>query len=404
MKSYDVIVVGGGMVGASIACALADQHRHVAVIETRMPEPFQQEDPYELRVSAISRASQNLFQNLGAWEKIQSRRMVAYDRMVVWQEGGIGEVCFNAADIGEPDLGHIIENRMIQTALIDAMAERDDIDFLCPESVASIDYHEDQVVLGLGSGETLSAQLLIGADGARSFVRGQAGIGHSVVRDYDQKAIVCVVRTQHSHEYTAWQRFLSTGPLAFLPLPDLNHFSIVWSADTRRADEIMGLDDEQFMRAIGEAIEFRFGRVEWTSERAAFPLRGTQAEEYVRPRLALLGDAAHTIHPLAGQGVNLGLLDVAALAEVLKSVDDPGAFHQLRRYERMRRGDNTLVMHSMEAFKRLFGAKLPLLGEVRGMGLSMVNDSPWLKQKFMNQALGTTGDLPELVNAPRARP
>jgi len=397
MNSYDVIVVGGGMVGASIACALADQQRRVAVIETRMPKAFSSDDPFELRVSAISRASQNLLENLGAWDLIRSRRMVAYDRMVVWQEEASGEVCFDAADIGEPDLGHIIENRVIQTALVDAMAAREEIDFLCPESVSAIDYREDDVAVTLGSGNTLSARLIIGADGARSFVRTRAGISHSIVRDYEQKAIVCVVRTRDPHEYTAWQRFLNTGPLAFLPLPDLHHFSVVWSADTGRADQIMMLDDAAFMQAIGEAIEFRFGPVEWTSERAAFPLRGTQAEHYVRPRLALIGDAAHTIHPLAGQGVNLGLLDVAALAEVLKRAPDPGAYHLLRRYERMRRGDNTLIMHGMEAFKRLFGTRLPLLGELRGMGLSAVNQSPWLKQQFMAQALGTSGEIPELA-------
>lgn len=397
MKRYDVIIIGGGMVGATLACALAQQHRTVAVVEARFPRPFSQDDPFDLRVSAISRASQHIFEGLEVWALIQKKRSLAYDRMVVWDGGAGGEIHFDAADIGEPDLGHIIENRVIQTALLEAIESLDDVDLLCPALVTDMDLQEDRVVVGLDSGDQLEAKLLVGADGARSQVRERAGIEHSIVRDYGQKAIVCVVKTDEGHEYTAWQRFLNTGPLAFLPLPDAHYSSIVWSADTAVADEIMALDDEAFCAAISEAFESRLGRVGWTSERAAFPLRGTQAGAYVKPRLALVGDAAHTIHPLAGQGVNLGLLDAAALAEVLEGERDPGRYVALRRYERMRRGENTVMMHSMEGFKRLFGSRLPGIGRLRGLGLSMVDRLPLLKRQFMIQALGLSGERPSLA-------
>jgi 2-octaprenylphenol hydroxylase len=317
--------------------------------------------------------------------------------MTVWEGGRESELRFDAADIGEPDLGHIIENRVIQTALLERLEILDEVNLLCPERVRDIDYQEDRVLVELESGQQLSASLLVGADGARSWVREHTGIGQSIVRDYDQKAIVCVVRTEQGHEYTAWQRFLSTGPLAFLPLPDRHYSSIVWSADTAVADEVMALEDEEFCAAITEAFQSRLGKVSWTSQRAAFPLRGTQAAAYVKPRLALVGDAAHTIHPLAGQGVNLGLLDAAVLAEVLEGERDPGRYLTLRRYERMRRGENTLMMHSMEGFKRLFGSRLPIINELRGAGLSMVNRSPMLKRQFMMQALGLAGERPSLA-------
>lgn len=206
-----------------------------------------------------------------------------------------------------------------------------------------------------------------------------------------------MARTENPHEYTAWQRFLETGPLAFLPLPDVHYSSIVWSADSEYADELMALSDEDFMARMGMAFEYRLGSVTWTSERAAFPLRGTQAEHYVLPRLALVGDAAHTIHPLAGQGVNLGLLDAAALAEVLEGERDPGRLLTLRRYERARRGENTIMMHSMEGFQRLFGSQLPVVSMLRGMGLSLVDRTPALKKQFMYQALGVTGERPVLA-------
>jgi 2-octaprenylphenol hydroxylase len=397
MKSYDVIIVGGGMVGATLACDLARQHRRVALVEARPPQAFKSDDPFDLRVSAISRASQHIFEGLGVWPLIQAKRSQAYDRMTVWENDSQSEIRFDAADIGEPDLGHIIENRVIQTALLERLETLDEVELLCPERVKDIDYEEDRVQLELESGQQLSARLLVAADGARSWVREQAGIAHSVIRDYDQKAVVCVVKTEQGHEYTAWQRFLSTGPLAFLPLPDRHYSSIVWSADTAVADEIMALDDEAFRAAITEAFQSRLGEVVWTSERAAFPLRGTQAGAYVKPRLALVGDAAHTIHPLAGQGVNLGLLDAAVLAEVLDGERDPGRYMTLRRYERIRRGENTLMMHSMEGFKRLFGSRLPVVSELRGLGLSIVNRSPLLKRQFMLQALGLAGERPKLA-------
>ena len=310
MNTVDIVIVGGGMVGATLACALAERHWQVAVVEARPPQPFDPEADWDLRVSAISRASQRIFEHLGLWPAMQAMRVSPYDRMVVWEEGG-GEIRFDAAEMAEPDLGHVIENRVIQLA--------------------------------------------------------------------------------------AWQRFLPSGPLALLPLSDARQCSIVWSADRPLADELMALDDAAFSARLQAAFGDRLGRLQVRGRRAAFPLLGRQAAHYARPRLALVGDAAHTIHPLAGQGVNLGLLDAADLAGRLQPGRDPGAWPALRAYERARRSEDVLMMRAMEGFRYLFGNDLTPLRLLRGTGLALADRLPPLKQAFMRQALGLRRDLPELA-------
>ena len=400
MKRVDVIVVGGGMVGATLACALADQGRAVAVIEARESAPFVPGDDYDLRVSAISRASQRIFESIGVWDGILARRASPYRHMHVWDATGSGEIHFDAADLAEPNLGHIVENRVIQDALLERLKSHANVTWLCPATVRELQVHETAAEVTLDDGRVIAAQLVVGADGARSQLRELAGIAFER-HSYGQKGVVANVRTEASHAATAWQRFLPTGPLAFLPLGD-GRCSIVWSADDARAELLMAMDDETFKRELGAALGFRLGEIVETTVRAAFPLAGAQASEYVRARIALVGDAAHTIHPLAGQGANLGFLDAATLADVLADAGrDLGSLRVLRRYERMRRGENVAMMRAMEGFKLLFGNQLAPLAWLRNTGLRLTNRALPLKYELIRRAMGLSGDLPRLARSSR---
>lgn len=397
-QHHDVVIVGGGMVGATLGCALARQGRRIAVIEAREPAPFDPAADYDLRVSAISRASQRIFEHLGAWPGMLARRASPYAHMHVWDATGNGEIHFDCAELGEPNLGHIIENRVIQDALLERLKHEDNVSWLCPASLAALTVEADGARLTLEDGRELRTPLVVGADGARSKVRELAGI--DVARQaYGQRGVVATVATEKPHAATAWQRFLPTGPLAFLPLAD-GRCSIVWSADDARAEALMAMDDASFARELGAAFGHRLGGIVSVSPRAAFPLAGSQAAAYVRPRIALVGDAAHTIHPLAGQGANLGFLDAAALADVLAGVPaggDLGHHALLRRYERARRGDNVLTMRAMEGFKLLFGNDLAPLTWLRNTGLALTNRAGPVKHELIRRAMGLSGERPTLA-------
>ena len=398
---YDVIIVGGGMVGLTLACALGQEDFRVAIIEARQPEDIAADDDYEIRVSAISKSTQQVFHSVQAWQGMLDRRVCAYQHMHVWDATGDGRIDFDAADAGLDALGHIIENRVIQFALLERCLKLDTVDVLCPRQISEIQPSETRPGVVLADGARLTAELLVGADGAHSRVREAAGIEISQSA-YRQKAVVAVVNSSLHHKDTAWQRFLPSGPLAFLPLGD-GSCSIVWSAEDGRADELLAMDDEQFSRELQLAFENTLGRVEKISQRAAFPLVRRHARHYVKARLALVGDAAHTIHPLAGQGVNLGVLDAASLAEVLTvaraEAKDFADRKTLRKYERWRKADNSLMMYSMSGFKNLFSNEQPPLTLLRNVGLNLVDNLGPLKQKFMRHALGLEGDLPQMARS-----
>ena len=399
LQTFDLAIIGGGIVGLTLANALATSGLQVAVIDAQPPGDIRPEDDYELRVSAISRASQQVFTNLGAWSGMQARRISPFQHMHVWDATGAGMIHFDAAELGVDALGHIIENRVLQAALLEQLQQQDNLHWLCPVSVTEIDYQPLQSRIRLDDGRTLQARLLVGADGASSRVREAAGIELEKA-PYHQKGVVCVVKSAKHHQDTAWQRFLPTGPLAFLPLPD-GRCSIVWSATDEEADRLLALSEADFCRELGEAFEYTLGEVISVGPRAAFPLIRRHAEAYVKPGLALVGDAAHTIHPLAGQGANLGILDAASLAQVLSAAhrckQDFAAQETLRKFERWRRGDNLLMMYSMSGFKNLFSNEQPALSFVRNLGLSVVNQLGPVKHKFMRHAMGLEGDLPELA-------
>jgi 2-octaprenylphenol hydroxylase len=397
-QRYDLIIVGGGMVGSALGCALAEQGFEVCVIEYREPQSHWPADEVDLRVSALSRASQCILENLQVWERMAGMRVSPYADMHVWDAGGSGSIHFSAADIGEANLGHIVENRVTQLALWERLGALPSAVRLCPAAVETLEFGSEPGVT-LKSGERLRARLLVGADGRESQVRRLAGIG-TQGWDYDQHAIVATIRPANHHRDTAWQRFMPRGPLAFLPIDD-GRCSIVWSTSPQAAKELMALDDEAFCQALGRASEGVLGEILEVGPRGVFPLRLGHAETYIREGLALVGDAAHAVHPLAGQGVNLGFLDAASLAEVLIEARqmgrEIGSYSTLRRYERARKGANMGMLGAMDLFKRLFSNEIVPLRLARNLGLSLTDRAGPVKQLIIRRAMGLTGELPSLA-------
>ena len=396
---YDIIIVGGGMVGAACGLALGGSGLRVAVVEARAAQPYDAAAPTDLRVSAITQASQRIFAALDVWPTIAARRISAFREMRVWDAAGSGAIHFDSADIGTATLGWIIENQVIQSALWEGLATQNNIEVLCPALPVDVSFDEGAARVVLDDGRTLSTQLLVAADGADSRVREMAGIATQGWQ-YDQQGVVATVTPQRSHQDTARQRFLPEGPLALLPLGD-GRCSIVWSTAPEQAERLLALDETAFCHELSVASDGVLGEILATGPRAAFPLRLQHARDYVRPRLALIGDAAHCVHPLAGQGVNLGLLDAAALAEVLldarQAGRDIGVLKTLRRYERWRKGDNLLMMGIMDGFKRLFGATWSPLRYARNAGLNLTDHLQPVKNLIMRRAMGLEGDLPRLA-------
>lgn len=399
---YDLVIAGGGMVGSTLACALRDADLKIALLESAPLERIRPGEETDLRVSAVNRASQRIFAAVDAWNDMTAWRVSPFRDMRVWDAGGFGQIHFDSATLGEPLLGWIIENRVIQYALLERVRQLPAVELLCPAALETA-WPEDAGGwrVRLTDGREFTTRLLVGADGAQSKVRELAEIdtrGWS----YHQKALVANVRTAEPHQETAWQRFLPTGPLAFLPLHD-GRCSIVWSTTPEQADQLLALDEYNFAQALTEAFERRLGEIVQVGPRGAFPLRLQHARAYVKPGLALIGDAAHVVHPLAGQGVNLGLLDAATLAEVLldglAAGHKVGALRVLRRYERWRKSDNLPMLGIMDGFKRLFGNSLPPVRLLRNLGLNLADAAGPLKNAMARRAMGLAGDLPKLARA-----
>jgi len=393
---YDVIIVGGGMVGATLAVALAEQSTlNIAVIEANIPSAIIESDSPELRVSALAHASETIFKNLNIWQQLIPSRISQFTDMKVW-ETHANHLHFDSADIGEPLLGHIVENKHLQQASLTRCKQLDNIKFLCPAKPLS----RSDKTLTLEDGRIITADLIVGADGAQSLLREWAGI-NTHGWDYQQTAIVCTVTTKQSHQQTARQRFLHEGPLAFLPLADPHQCSIVWSNSTEEAELLCQLDDENFIRTLNNAFENSLGDITHISQRASFPLKLRHADHYVEAGFALVGDAAHTIHPLAGQGVNIGLLDAATLAEIVLDAHQKGreigSLHTLNKYQRRRKGDNLSMQLTMDVFKRVFGSDNTLIRQARRFGLHTVNKNSLLKNLFMQQASGHRFSNPKLT-------
>lgn len=403
----DILIVGAGMAGLTLAAALADQPVSVVVIDPHMPAgPEQWPDSFDPRVSALTQASENMLRRLGAWDAMMVQRVAPFAHMDVWDGDGTGNIQFHASEAGAEHLGHIVENRVTTHALFERVKAAANVEVRCLGLEKTLDAEQGGWRVLLSDGSEVEPTLLIGADGARSRVRDQLGF-RCRTWAYGQSAIVTTVKTEQPHGDTARQVFLESGPLAFLPLREQsaarksNLSSIVWSLDDEQLKPIMALSDEEFCARLGNAFEQRLGKVLETDRRFAFPLVQNHAVDYILPGVALIGDAAHTIHPLAGQGINLGLLDAAVLAEEIQRaldyelpLDD---FSILRRYQRRRKPHNLLLMSTMEAFKRLFGVDIPPLRVARNLGMSFFNRHTLVKGQIMARAMGMEGDLPALA-------
>ncbi|MFC5438918.1 UbiH/UbiF/VisC/COQ6 family ubiquinone biosynthesis hydroxylase [Rhodanobacter ginsenosidimutans] len=385
----DVAVVGGGMVGAATALALARAGFDTVLLEARAPSPWQSQDEVDLRVVGLAPSSIALLDDLGVWPSIRDARASAYAHMHVWDAASGAAIDFDAAAEGRRELGFIVENNLVQWALWQAL-EAAGVRRLCPSAVHGFEAREDHVRLQLDNGETLSAALLVAADGSSSPLRQLAGIG-TRGRDYAQRAVVAHVHTERPHESTAWQRFLPDGPLALLPLAD-GRSSLVWSLPEEQAQHVLALDDAAFSDALGVASDFRLGRVTGTTPRASFPLKLQLAQRYQADRFVLLGDAAHAVHPLAGQGVNLGLRDVAELRDTLLAARaagrDIGAAHVLRRYARRRRSADTLDALGFDALARVYAWQSSPLVAARGAGVRLLDRLTPLKRLLSGHAAG----------------
>lgn len=397
-REFDLIIVGSGMVGAALACALGESGLKIAIIDNQTPAPIQEEG-FDIRVSAITRASQFIFENIGAWQGMEGARVFPYQEMKVWDATGNGSIHFDAAQIAEPNLGYIIENRIIQAALVERLNCFDNITLLTPETPSYFSWDNQAAYLRLQSGTNLKAKLVVGADGRDSWLRQQAGISTSGWQ-YDQHALVATIRTEKPHQDTAWQRFLPDGPLAFLPLTAYCS-SIVWSTTPEHAKQLQAMDDDIFLDTLHHSFGDNLGAMLESSQRGIFPLRLQHSNRYIANRLALVGDAAHAIHPLAGQGVNLGLADIAALCETLLTALDKkqnlGAHNVLRNFERRRKGDNIAMMASMDGFKRLFGSKQNSVAWLRNQGLNLADQAGPIKNRLMQHAIGVTGERSTLA-------
>jgi 2-octaprenylphenol hydroxylase len=402
-SEFDVIIVGAGLVGASLACTIAQtdaaQNLRIAVIEAGSDVQHFSGDHFDPRVVALTHASQKLLADIGCWDDIVAQRVCAYREMKVWDGEGTAAIEFDCAEVHQSHLGHIIENSVIVNQLRVRMAQHNNIFLIQPVAVAQVipaQAEFPRVRVQLSNGNEITAPLLIAADGAQSKVRELAEFS-TREWEYGQQAIITTVRTERPHEFTAWQRFMHTGPLAFLPLQhngDAHSCSIVWSAEDDLAAELIALNDEDFCARLTSAFEARLGRVIACDKRYAIPLRQRHATSYVQPGIALVGDAAHNIHPLAGQGVNLGLLDVIALAQEIERALARGIpladYSILRRYQRQRLASNLGMMSAMEGFKRLFGNRTLAVNWLRNTGMRQLNSVSAIKKIIINTALGVS--------------
>ena len=402
----DLLIVGAGMVGSALALALQGSGLQVLLLDgsPMSVKPFDPQAAFEPRVSALSTASQRILDRLGVWDGITARRASPYADMHVWDGSGTGQIHFSAASLHAEVLGHIVENRVVQDALLDRLHDCD-LGLLANARLEQMRRSGDDWLLTLADGRTLRAPLVIAADGANSAVRRLTGVA-TREWDYLHHAIVTSVRSARPHRMTAWQRFTDNGPLAFLPLDrDGQHdwCSIVWSTTPGEAQRLMALDDSEFCSELERAFEGQLGTVLSVDPRLCVPLRQRHAKRYVAEGLALIGDAAHTIHPLAGQGVNLGFLDAAVLVEVLLQAAGRGErladVKVLSRYERRRMPHNLALMAAMEGFERLFQADPLPVRWLRNTGLKLVDRLPEAKALFVREALGLIGDLPALAKA-----
>ena len=395
-KTFDVVIVGAGVTGLTVAALLAQSPQssrlRLTVIDAAARPVFSADDDVALRVSAVALGSAALLESVGAWEFVQSSRVGVYDRMRVWDESGHADssaaLSFDAAEFAVPQLGFIVENVLLQQALLNVL-DNSDVELIFEAPISALQEEGQKYRVAIEN-RNFDADLVIGADGARSFVRKSVAIS---TRDwpYGQSAIVTHLTPEKPHQNTAWQRFLRDGPLGMLPLSD-GRISVVWSTGEKIAEQALTASDEELGEMLSAASDYVLGALTVAGPRGAFPLCARHAQKYVLPGIALIGDAAHAVHPLAGQGANLGLQDAADLAQVISTAlardECPGDRPVLRRYERERKGENAQMMHLMTGLNRLFATDSTLVRELRVAGMRLFNNSGPLRGRAVKVALG----------------
>ncbi|PIJ48991.1 FAD-dependent 2-octaprenylphenol hydroxylase [Erwinia sp. OLTSP20] len=396
MQSYDVVIAGGGMVGLAVACGLQGCGLRIALLERdEAPHALSDATP-QLRVSAINAASERLLQHLGVWETIL-QRAAPYHGMAVWDKDSFGHIIFDDDNQGISHLGHIIENQVIHHALWQRASQLSDITLFAGAHMEQVAFGDNEAFVTLQDGSMMSARLTIAADGAHSWLRDKADIPLSF-RDYEHHALVATIRSDEPHQSVARQVFHGDGILAFLPLSDPQLCSIVWSLPPQEAARFQAMSAALFNQQLTVTLDSRLGLCSLQSDRQVFPLVGRFARSFAAHRLALVGDAAHTIHPLAGQGVNLGLMDAAALIGELRRLQhagkDIGQHLYLRRYERSRKHSAVLMLAAMQGFRELFAGENPAKKLLRDLGLTLADKLPGVKPQLVKQARGLH-DLPD---------
>ena len=412
MKKFDLLIVGAGMVGLTLALALRKTTKLTIAIADTLPVSELTDDP-EVRVSAINVASKTIFEHIDVWTDIESERLQSYEHMHIWDKAGVGKLDFSTADLsGFPSnehLGWIIENKVIRNALWNKAQQDEGISFFTDSKLASVASGESEVFASFEPNNNSSntaqmpiiAKLVIGADGANSWLRKQMDMP-LISRDYDHHAIVATVKCQQGHGNTAWQTFLPTGPLAFLPLypKSKDTCSIVYSTSPEDAQRLIALSAEDFAKELTAATDGKLGTIELISERFTYPLTMRLAQDFIKDRMVLIGDAAHTIHPLAGQGVNLGLLDAASLVDSLSGLSaeqDLADAKTLKAFSRYRKTEATEMIAAMEAIKQTFAVQFDGFKLLRGLGMSLLDNIKPVKKLMIEQALGLKSDLPSLA-------